>query len=106
MSVPLIAALVWVVVPAALVAWRLRVARVRDAERWLIDIGEQQLTVRPHGPLDQAEPEDWDALAALAQELGVRDVVLAVEDSDPNAGWAARRAQQRLASVARVTLGP
>src|SRR4051794_19196567 len=106
MSVPLIAMLVWVLVPAGLVAWRLRVVRARDAQRWMVEIEEERLTVIPRGSLNRAEPEDWDALAALAREVGARDVVLAVDEQDPNAGWAARRAQERLASVARVTLGP
>src|SRR3954451_7598744 len=106
MSVPLIAALAWGMLPAALVASRLRLARARDTEHWLVEIEEQRLTVRPRGSLNRAQPGDWDALAALARELGVRHVVLAVEDPDPSAGWATRRAQERMASVARVTLGP
>ena len=104
MSVPLLAGVLWLLGPAAFAVWRVWVVRGRDTDRWLIDIESERLRVRTRGPLTQAAPGDWDALGLLAAELGVRNVVVAVDQPDANAGWVVQRAQQRIGSVARVTL--
>jgi hypothetical protein len=102
-SVPLALGLAWLLGFPALVAVRWAAGRRRD-DAWLLDIGADELRVRPRGSLTRARPEDWDVLASVARDLGVDTIVVDLPDADETAQWALRRASERIGSVARLTL--
>jgi hypothetical protein len=102
-SVPLAILLVWLLGFPALVAVRWAAVGRRD-DAWVLDIGSEKLTVWPQGSLTRARPEDWDALATVARDLGVDTIVVELRDPDETAHWALQRASERIGSVARLTL--